>query len=73
MFTDTLPETVSPIHYNNVKLLIKNTSLDMDVAQGNRSLHHAILSNSGNVTPEGAKITCAAFGVLFYLKKKKAQ
>ena len=43
-------------------LLIKDTTLDMSVLQGNHSLHHAILSNSGNVTFENAKITCNTQG-----------
>lgn len=38
-------------------LLIKDTTLDMSVLQGNHSLHHAILSNSGNVTFDNVKIT----------------
>lgn len=43
-------------------LLIKDTTLDMSVMQGNHSLHHAILSNSGNVTFDNVKVTCNTQG-----------
>ena len=46
----------------NSDLTIKNTTMDITMAQGNTSLHHAILSGAGNVTIEGAKLTTATDG-----------
>ena len=46
----------------NSDLTIKNTTMDITMAQGNTSLHHAILSGAGNVTIEGTKLTTATDG-----------
>ena len=46
----------------NSDLTIKNTTMDITMAQGNTSLHHAILSGAGNVTIEGTKLTTTTDG-----------
>lgn len=43
-------------------LLIKNTTMNITMAQNNSSLHHAIFSSAGNVTLEGAKLTTTTDG-----------
>lgn len=47
---------------NGGNLLIKNTTLDITVAQGNHSLHHAIFASKGSVSIEGSKITSTTDG-----------
>lgn len=47
---------------NGGDLLIKNTTLDITVSQGNHSLHHAILASKGSVSIEGSKITSVTDG-----------
>ena len=43
-------------------LLIKNTTMNITMAQNNSSLHHAIFSSAGNVTIEGTKLTTTTDG-----------
>ena len=43
-------------------LLIKNTTMNFSVLQGNHSLHHAIFADKGNVAIEGSKITSVTDG-----------
>ena len=43
-------------------LVFKNTTLDFTVSYDSGSLHHAILSNGGNVTFDGAKVTSNTTG-----------
>ena len=43
-------------------LLIKNTTMNFSVLQGNHSLHHAIFADKGSVAIEGAKITSVTDG-----------
>ena len=49
-------------------LLIKNTTVNFSVLQGNHSLHHAIFAATGSVAIEGSKITSVTDGgALVYL------
>ena len=43
-------------------LVIKNTTMDITVAQGNHSLHHAIFAAKGSVTIENTKLTSTTDG-----------
>ncbi len=47
---------------NGGDLLIKDTTVDLTVAQGNHSLHHAIFASKGSVTIEGSKLTSTTDG-----------
>ena len=62
LITNQTGSVSGTIWMTNGDLLIKDTTLDMTVMQGNHSLHHAILSNSGNVTFDNVKITSTTQG-----------